>query len=82
MLSDSTEAFDRGDKFSDDKTVPDLEEYALVHQKQGLVERFRRKSDHLRLPQVFGAGENVEFESVGMEVLIADLYENFNQLSH
>ena len=34
VLSDSTEAFDRGDKFSDYQTIAALEEYVLVHQKQ------------------------------------------------
>jgi Uma2 family endonuclease len=38
-LSDSTEAFDRGDKFADYKTIPEFEEYVLIHQKQVLVER-------------------------------------------
>jgi Uma2 family endonuclease len=41
VLSDSTEAFDfpsetlreRGDKFADYKTIPELEEYVLIHQK-------------------------------------------------
>ena len=80
MLSDSTEAFDRGDKFSDYKSIPGLEEYVLVHQKQILVERFQRKSDNLWLPQVFHVGEQVVFESVGIEVAIADLYENLKQL--
>ena len=32
VLSDSTEAFDRGDKFADYKTIPELEEYVLIHQ--------------------------------------------------
>ena len=82
MLSDSTEAFDRGDKFSDYKSIPELEEYVLVHQKQVLVERFQRKSDNLWLPQVFRVGEKVVFESVGVEVAIADLYENLDQLDN
>ena len=81
VLSDSTEAFDRGDKFSDYKSIPELEEYALVHQKQVLVERFQRKSDNLWSPQIFQAGEQVVFESVGVMCEIADLYENLDRLS-
>ncbi|NEZ63076.1 Uma2 family endonuclease [Leptolyngbyaceae cyanobacterium CCMR0082] len=81
VLSDSTEAFDRGDKFSDYKSVAELEEYVLVHQKQVLVERFQRKSDNLWLPQVYRVGEQVEFESIEFRCAIADLYENLNQLS-
>lgn len=81
VLSDSTEAFDRGDKFSDYKSIPELEEYVLVHQKQVLVERFQRKSDNLWLPQVFRAGEQVVFESIGVRVAISNLYENLEHLS-
>ena len=81
VLSDSTEAFDRGDKFSDYKSGTALEEYVLVHQRQVLVERFQRKSDNLWLPQVYRAGEQVEFDSIGFRCAIVDLYENLSQLS-
>ncbi|EKV01675.1 hypothetical protein Lepto7375DRAFT_3853 [Leptolyngbya sp. PCC 7375] len=81
VLSDSTEAFDRGDKFSDYKSVAELEEYVLVHQKQVLVERFQRKSDNLWFPQVYRVGEQVEFESIGFKVETSNLYENLEQLS-
>ena len=81
VLSDSTEAFDRGDKFSDYKSVAELEEYVLVHQKQVLVERFQRKSDNLWLPQAYRAGEQVMFESIGFMCNIELLYENLELLS-
>ena len=81
VLSDSTEAFDRGDKFSDYKSIPELEEYVLVHQKQVLVERFQRKSDNLWLPQVFRVGDQVVLETVGFTCEIADLYENLDLLA-
>lgn len=81
VLSDSTEAFDRGDKFSDYKSIPELEEYVLIHQKQVLVERFQRKSDNLWMPQIYRTGETVEFASIGFVCAIADLYENLDQLS-
>ncbi len=46
VLADSTEAFDRGDKFAAYKSNPEFAEYVLVHQKQILVERFQRQSDN------------------------------------
>jgi Uma2 family endonuclease len=79
-LSDSTEAFDRGDKFSDYKPIPELEEYVLVYQKQVLVERFQHKSDNLWVPQIYRAGDLVTFNSIGLSCPIADLYENIKQL--
>jgi Uma2 family endonuclease len=80
VLSDSTEAFDRGDKFADYKTIPELEEYVLIHQKQVLIERFERKSDNLWVPQIFRDGDTLELKSVGFSGAIATLYENTNLL--
>jgi Uma2 family endonuclease len=81
VLSDSTEAFDRGDKFADYKTIPEFEEYVLIHQKQVLVERFWRKSDNLWIPSIYRDGDTVEFESIGFRCAIAELYTNIEQLS-
>ena len=80
VLSDSTEAFDRGDKFADYKSIPELEEYVLIHQKQILVERFQRQSDSLWIPQINRAGEVVEFASIGLSCSIDALYESVAQL--
>jgi len=43
VLSDGTEAFDRGDKFNDYQTLDSLEEYVLVNSKGQRVEIFRRQ---------------------------------------
>ncbi len=80
VLSDSTEAFDRGDKFADYKTIPEFEEYVLIHQTQVLVERFQRQTDNLWIPSVYRNGDAVEFGSIGFSCAIADLYENISQL--
>ncbi|MGB3135928.1 MAG: Uma2 family endonuclease [Nodosilinea sp.] len=79
VLSDSTEAFDRGDKFADYKTIPELEEYVLIHQKQVLVERFQRKSE-LWVPQIYREDDTIELDSIGFAGAIADLYINLEQL--
>jgi len=81
VLSDSTEAFDRGDKFADYKTIPELEEYVLIHQKQILVERFQRKSENLWVPQIYREGDIIELDSIGFACAIADLYTNLEQLT-
>ncbi|MCY7324122.1 MAG: Uma2 family endonuclease [Phormidesmis sp. CAN_BIN36] len=80
VLSDSTEAFDRGDKFADYKSISELEEYTLLHQEQILVERFQRKSDNLWIPQIYRAEDIVEFASIGFACPIAALYESVAQL--
>lgn len=80
VLSDSTEAFDRGDKFADYKAIPELIEYVLIHQKQILVERFQRKTDNLWMPQIYRAGDTIEFTSISFAFAIETLYENVAQL--
>ena len=62
-------------------SIPELEEYVLVHQKQVLVERFQRKSGNLWVPQIYRLGERVEFTSIEFSCAIADLYENIGQLA-
>jgi Uma2 family endonuclease len=42
ILSDSTEAFDRGDKFADYQTLESLQEYVLINTRHQRVECFRR----------------------------------------
>ena len=80
VLSDSTEAFDRGDKFADYKATSEFEEYILIHQKQVLVERFQRKSDNLWVPYIYRAGDTIEFASIDFLCEIEALYENISQL--
>ena len=80
VLSHSTEAFDRGDKFADYKSIPELIEYVLIHQTQTLVERFQRQADHLWMPQIYRAGDTLEFASIDFSCAIETLYENLGQL--
>ncbi|MGV0029319.1 Uma2 family endonuclease [Phormidesmis priestleyi] len=80
VLSDSTEVFDRGDKFADYKSNPEFAEYVLVHQKQILVERFQHKSDNLWVPKIYSTEDTIEFASIGFTCAIEALYENIAQL--
>jgi len=55
VLSDSTEAFDRGDKFTDYQALDTLEEYVIINTRHQRVECFRRTPDHLWLLQTYTA---------------------------
>ena len=79
VLSDSTGAFDRGEKFLDYQTILELEEYVLVHQKRMLVECFWRSPDGEWLEQTYRAGDEVRFESVKFACPIESLYEKAEQ---
>ncbi|MEO1067844.1 MAG: Uma2 family endonuclease [Cyanobacteria bacterium J06638_6] len=47
VLSDSTEAFDRGDKFAHYQTLDSLEEYVIINTRHQRVECFRRNDEGL-----------------------------------
>lgn len=75
VLSDSTEAFDRGDKFADYQQLESLQEYVLVSQKRQRVECFRRNEEGLWVLQTYQTGDQVHFKSVDLAVDINDIYD-------
>ncbi len=76
VLSDSTERFDRGEKFEDYRRSPLLEEYVLISQNRMNVEVYRRNAAGRWELQAYHEGDRVELVSVGLEFAIADLYED------
>ena len=77
VLSESTEAFDRGDKFNDYQTLESLQEYILVNSKDQRVETFRRNADGLWLFQTYAASHpTFELQSINLTASFADLYED------
>ena len=78
VLSDSTEAFDRMEKFDDYKIISELKEYVLVDQKRMIVECFRRKGD-LWTSGKYEMGDRVEFASIEFTCPIEFLYEDAEQ---
>ncbi|MFM7581006.1 MAG: Uma2 family endonuclease, partial [Microcystaceae cyanobacterium] len=53
ILSDSTEAFDRGDKFNDYQALDSLQEYVLVNSKQQRIETYQRDTQNRWLYQSY-----------------------------
>jgi Uma2 family endonuclease len=74
VLSDSTESYDRGEKFAGYRTVPSVEEYVLVSQKQEQVEHFHRQADGSWLLHVYGSGETVSLPALGCELKVDKVY--------
>ncbi len=75
VLSESTEAKDRGVKFAHYQTIESLQEYVLVSQWEQRVEVFRRCDRKFWLLQTYTANETIELESINIEVPIAAIYE-------
>jgi Uma2 family endonuclease len=75
VLSDSTEKYDRGDKFRHYRQIVSLQEYILVAQDQPLVERYVRQPDGSWLLTVFeGLSQIFAYSSVPAQVPLAEIY--------
>jgi len=75
VLSKSTAAFDRGEKFADYQTLSTLQEYVLVSQTMMSVECFRRQESGVWVSQTYGAGDEVELVSVDFRCSISSIYQ-------
>ncbi len=77
VLSDSTEAFDRGDKFIHYQTLDSLQEYVLINTRQQRVETFRRNSAGLWVLQSYTADQPaLQLTSIDWSGNLTDLYED------
>jgi len=79
VLSPSTEAYDRGFKSAQYRTLASLQEYVLVSQAEPRMEVFHRQSDgHWLLSEAIGLESTCRFESLGCAVALADVYDKVN----
>ena len=76
VLSPSTEAADRGRKFTYYRKMPTIREYVLVNSTEVAVELFRREKNTLWTLHVFGMDDEVSLVSVGVTLSVREIYEN------
>lgn len=76
VLSDSTAAYDRGAKFAAYRKIDSLEEYVLVDIGRKCVESFNRQADGRWLLRDFAGEGNCVFESVGLTMSMARVFED------
>lgn len=75
VLSESTEAYDRGEKFAHYRRLDTLREYVLVSQDKIRIEHFRREGEEWVLSEVSGPDETLHLESIDCHVAVATIYE-------
>jgi len=76
VLSESTAAFDRGDKFAAYRTLPSLQEYVLVDITARRVETFRRTPDQEWLFHEYTADAGgCRFPSLDLSVPFDEIFE-------
>jgi Uma2 family endonuclease len=76
VLSPTTAAFDRGDKFADYRTIETLEEYLLINQERISVECFRRNAEGFWVLYPYSKGKEIHLASVDFRLPIEVLYED------
>jgi Uma2 family endonuclease len=76
ILSDSTEKYDRGDKFRMYRSIPSFREYLLVSQTAMQVEKFtKNETNQWVLSEYAGKDAKITFDSVEFEISLDELYD-------
>jgi Uma2 family endonuclease len=76
VLSDSTEAYDRGDKFTHYKSIESFAEYLLVAQHRPHVTHYFKADDGAwKYEEVNDVAASLRLESLDCSVELRDLYE-------
>lgn len=76
VLSESTEAWDRGGKFAHYRQIPSLRYYLLVNQDPRRVELYTRNEDGSWTLTVHEAGAQVPLPALGVVMPVDELYED------
>jgi Uma2 family endonuclease len=75
VLSNSTEEYDKGQKFLQYQSIPTFKEYMLVRQDTAEVTTFfREESDLWRSAEVSGLDKSVFLKSVNLSLAMAKIY--------
>jgi Uma2 family endonuclease len=80
VLSDSTELYDRGEKFAHYREIDSLREYVLVSQDGTHIEHFRRPADSWILSDVDGPDAVLHLVSIDYHVALSRIYEKVDFL--
>ena len=76
VLSQTTEAYDRGLKSARYRQRASLQEYVLVAQERVSVERYSRQGDFWVLTEATSFDDVMELPSIGCTLALRDIYAN------
>ena len=81
VLSEATEAYDRGRKFELYQSIPSLTDYVLVAQDTPRIEHFQRHSgDHWLYTAESRIEAGITIASIGCELRLAEVYDKVEGL--
>ncbi|MBL8303810.1 MAG: Uma2 family endonuclease [Ideonella sp.] len=82
VLSPSTQAYDRGIKFTLYRALASLREYLLVDPETRELQLFRRGDDGLFTLHDLTGREEVELRSIGCRLMASDIFEGIDLPDH
>lgn len=78
VLSDSTEAFDRGDKFADYRQLESLQEYVLISQNTKRVDSFFKNDQQQWILSSYSESDRLTLNIIDFSCLVSEIYEEVN----
>lgn len=75
VLSDSTEKFDRGDKFREYKSIESFSEYLLISSTSIGTTLFQQHNGRFWLQSDYAAGESFHLNVLDLDVTVDELYQ-------
>ena len=79
ILSESTENYDRGQKFKFYRSIESLREYVLISQKSPAIEKYVKHGDGFwMLSEASGLDSRITLEAIDCHLSLADVYDKVN----
>jgi Uma2 family endonuclease len=78
VLSESTEAYDRGEKFAQYRRLETLRESVLVAQDKVRIEHYRREGEQWILSEISDPGSTLHLPSIDCHVAVEAVYEKID----
>jgi len=81
VLSKSTEAYDRGDKFLKYCSLPSFQEYVLIHQDEPIVSTFFRGDNaSWNMVTTIGLDKTIRLHSINADISMESIYLDVQNL--
>ncbi len=75
VLSNSTEDYDRGKKFTQYRSLPSFKEYVLINQYQAKVESWYKQEENVwRISNAEGLNSTIHLYSLDITIALADIF--------
>ncbi|MDQ3773433.1 MAG: Uma2 family endonuclease [Pseudomonadota bacterium] len=78
VLSVSTEAYDRGEKFAHYRRLPTLTDYVLIAEDKLRVEHYVRQDRQWVLSEADDWNDTIDLTSIGCRLALRDIYDKVN----